>query len=72
MYSLAHLLFEGLSCLGHKIMCKEKLPAALQKYFLEMYNALPSLTICILERHFGFSDIFYIIYAISNGLCFFY
>ena len=72
MYSLAHLLFEGLSCLGQKIMCKEKLSADLQNYFLGMYNTLPALIICILEMHFGFSDIIYIIYAISNGLCFFY
>ena len=72
MFSLAHLLFEGLSCLAQKIMCKEKLSADLQNYYLGMYNSLPALFFCIIERHFGFSDFKYIIYAMSNGICLFY
>jgi len=72
MFSLAHLLFEGLSCLGQKIMCKEKLAADLQNYYLGMFNALPALIFCLFERHFGLNDIVYVIYAISNGLCLFY
>ena len=72
MFSLAHLLFEGLSCLGQKIMCKEKLVADLQNYYLGMFNALPALLFCIIERHFGLNDIYYVLYAISNGLCLFY
>ncbi len=72
MFSLAHLLFEGLSCLGQKIMCKEKLAADLQNYYLGMYNTLPALFFCVIEQHFGFNDIIYILYAMSNGLCLFY
>ena len=72
MFSLAHLLFEGLSCLGQKIMCIEKLEADLQNYYLGMFNALPALLFCIIERHFGLNDIYYVLYAISNGLCLFY
>ena len=72
MFSLAHLLFESLSCLGQKIMCKENLAADLQNYYLGMYNALPALVFCIFEGHFGFSDIKYVIYAMSNGVCLFY
>lgn len=72
MFSLAHLLFEGLSCLGQKIMVKEKLSADLQNYYLGMYNTLPALFFCIIERHFGFSSIIYIVYAMSNGVCLFY
>ena len=72
MFSLAHLLFEGLSCLGQKIMCKENLAADLQNYYLGMYNTLPALLFCIIEMHFGFSDIIYILYAMSNGICLFY
>ena len=41
MFPFAHLLFEGLSCLGQKIMCKEKLATDLQNYYLGMYNTLP-------------------------------
>ena len=72
MFSLAHLLFEGLSCLGQKIMCKELLSADLQNYYLGMYNTLPALLLCIIEQHFGFSDIKYIFYAMSNGIFLFY
>lgn len=72
MFSLAHLLFEGLSCLGQKIMVKEKLSADLQNYYLGMYNTLPALFFCIIERHFGFTSIIYIVYAMSNGVCLFY
>ena len=72
MYSIAHLLFEGLSCLGQKIMCKEKIAADLQNYYLGMYNTLPAIILCLFEMHFGFSDIIYIIYAMSNGMCLFY
>jgi len=72
MFSLAHLLFEGLSCLGQKIMCKEKLSADLQNYYLGMYNTLPALFVCIIEMHFGFGNFYYIIYAISNGVFLFY
>ena len=72
MFSLAHLLFEGLSCLGQKIMCKENLGADLQNYYLGMYNTLPALFFCIVEMHFGISDLTYVIYAISNGVFLFY
>ena len=72
MFSLAHLLFEGLSCLAQKIMVLENLSADLQNYYLGMYNSLPALFFCIIERHFGFSDIVYIVYAMSNGIFLFY
>ena len=72
MFSLAHLLFEGLSCLGQKIMCKENLAADLQNYYLGKFNTLPALFFCVIETHFGFNDIIYVLYAMSNGLCLFY
>jgi drug/metabolite transporter (DMT)-like permease len=72
MFSLAHLLFEGLSCLGQKIMCKEYIQADLQNYYLGMYNTLPAFLLCIYERHFGISDIKYVLYAMSNGIFLFY
>ena len=72
MFSLAHLLFEGLSCLGQKIMCKDNLAADLQNYYLGMYNTLPALFFCVIEMHFGLNDWKYVIYAMSNGLCLFY
>ena len=43
-----------------------------QNYYLGMYNTLPALFFCIIEVHFGFGSILYILYAISNGLFVFY
>ena len=43
-----------------------------QNYYLGMYNTLPALFFCIIEMHFGFSSILYILYAISNGFFVFY
>ena len=43
-----------------------------QNYYLGMYNTLPALFFCIIETHFGFGSILYILYAISNGLFVFY
>ena len=71
-FAILHVLFEGLSNLGQKIMCKEDLKGDLQNYYMGMYNALPAFILCIFEMHFGFSSFIYIIYAISNGLIFFY
>ena len=53
-------------------MCKENLAADLQNYYLGMFNTLPALFFCVIEKHFGFNDLKYIIYAMSNGLCLFY
>ena len=71
-FAICHLFFYALNNLGQKILCKENLGADEQNYYLGMYNTLPALIFCIIERHFGFNSILYILYAISNGLFLFY
>jgi len=71
-FASCHLLVNGFSGLGQKILCKENLSPDEQNYYLGMYNTLPALFFCIIEIHFGFGSILYILYAISNGLFVFY
>ena len=71
-FATCHLLVSGFSNLGQKIQVKDKMSPDEQNYYLGMYNTLPALFFCIIERHFGFNDIIYILYAMSNGLCLFY
>lgn len=70
-FGIAHLLVDGLSNLGQKVQCKDKLTADEQNYYLGMYNTLPALFFCIIEMHIGFSNIIYVLYAFSNGFCFY-
>ena len=72
LFAMCHLLVNGFSGLGQKILCKENLSPDEQNYYLGMYNTLPALFFCIIEMHFGFGSILYILYAISNGLFIFY
>ena len=70
--SICYLIFYAMNNLGQKILCKENLSADEQNYYLGMYNTLPALFFCLIEIHFGFGNILYILYAISNGLFLFY
>ena len=71
-FAILHLLIYALANLGQKIQCKDKLSPDEQNYYLGMYNTLPALFFCIIEMHFGFGSILYILYAISNGFFVFY
>ena len=71
-YAACHLFVNGLSALGQKIQVKDHMTADEQNYYLGMYNTLPALFFCIIEMHFGFGSILYILYAISNGFFIFY
>ena len=71
-FALCHLVMSSLSNLGQKVLCKEKLSPDEQNYYLGMYNTLPALFFCLIERHFGFGSILYILYGISNGFFIFY
>ena len=70
--ALCHLTMISISNLGQKIQVKDKMTADEQNYYLGMYNTLPALFCCLIEEHFGFGSILYILYAISNGFFLFY
>lgn len=55
---------------GQKIVCK-KINEHVLNYYLGLYNALPALVMMILENHYGFTNIGYVLYGLSNGLVFY-
>ena len=71
-FACCHLLVNSFSNLGQKIQIKDKMTPDEQNYYLGMYNTLPALFFCLIEQHFGFGSILYILYGISNGLLIFY
>ena len=71
-FASCHLMVNGFSNLGQKIQIKDNMSPDEQNYYLGMYNTLPALFFCIIETHFGFGSILYILYAISNGFFIFY
>ena len=71
-FASCHLLMFSLSTLAQKIQCKDNMSPDEQNYYLGMFNTLPALFFCIIETHFGFGSILYILYAISNGFFVFY
>ena len=71
-FASCHLLLFSLSTFAQKIQVKDNMTPDEQNYYLGMYNTLPALFFCIIETHFGFGSILYILYAISNGLFVFY
>ena len=55
---------------GQKIVCK-KINEHVLNYYLGLYNALPALVMMVLENHYGFTNIWYVLYGLSNGLVFY-
>ena len=72
LFASCHLLMYSLANFAQKIQCKDNISGDEQNYYLGMYNTLPALFFCIIEMHFGFGSILYILYAISNGFFIFY
>ena len=55
---------------GQKIVCK-KINEHVLNFYLGLYNALPALAMMILENHYEFSNIKYVLYGLSNGFVFY-
>ena len=58
--------------LAQKKLIKDKMTIDEHNYYLGMYNTLPAFLFCIIQKNFGFGNIKYILYAISNGIFLFY
>lgn len=71
IFGCCHLFFNALSNFGQKILCKQHLSGELQNYYLGMYNSLPALIMMIIENHYGLSNIYYVLYGLSNGFLFY-
>ena len=71
LFGCLHLFFNSLSNFGQKILCKQHINGDLQNYYLGMYNTLPALLMMIIEWHSGLTNIYYVLYGISNGFVFY-
>ena len=71
-FVICYLFSNGFRLLGQKMLLTNKMTVDEQNYYLFLYNTLPALFFCIIEKHFAFDNIRYILYSISNGLFIFY
>ena len=71
LLALGNLIFNGFTNFAQKINCKDHLTPEEQNYYLGLYNTLPAFIFCCFELHFGFNDIKYVLYALSNGFVFY-
>jgi drug/metabolite transporter (DMT)-like permease len=56
--------------IGQKMITRDKMPVAVQNFYLGVYNGLPGFIMCVYDLHFGVKDIKYVLYCASNGLVF--
>ena len=71
-FNICHLLVNGFLCLVQKKLMVELISLEETIYYLGMHNTLPAFLICIIQKNFGFGNIRYILYAISNGIFLFF
>ena len=69
--AISQLICLSLNFIGQKFMVKEKMENNVQNYYLGIYNTLPAFLLCLKDGYFGFSNIKYIFYCMSNGIVFY-
>ena len=67
---IGYLIVCAFCTFGQKILCKQNMNGDVQNYYLGMYNTLPALMMVIIEWHSGLSNIWYVLYGLSNGFLF--
>lgn len=61
----------ALGNVGQKFLCNEHLTPEEQTFYFGFYSIFISCFFCLINSKFGFSNIFYCLYAFLNGLIFF-
>lgn len=56
---------------GSKIACK-KINEHVINFYLGVSNAIPAFLMMVMENHYGFSNLGYMLYSLSNGLVFYF
>lgn len=69
--AICQLIFLSLNFTGQKFMVKEKMENNVQNYYLGIYNTLPAFIFCLKDGYFGFSNIRYVFYCMSNEFIFY-
>ena len=64
------LTVSAVSSVGQKMITKDGMHVQVQNFYLGVYNGVPGLIMCIIQLHFGFDDINYILYCLFNGIVF--
>ena len=70
IFAILLLITMALASIGQKMITRDGMVVQVQNFYLGLYNGLPGLIMCIYEGHFGFNDIKYILYCVSNGFVF--
>ena len=61
----------ALGNVGQKFLCNEHLSPEEQTFYFGFYSIIISFFFCLINLKFGFSNIFYCLYAFLNGFIFF-
>ena len=69
--ALTHMTFVAFSNFGQKLLCKEKMMPEVQNFYLGLFNSIPAFVIMLIEKKTGLSNLYYVIYACSNGFLFY-
>jgi drug/metabolite transporter (DMT)-like permease len=57
---------------GQKFLCNEKLTPEEQTFYFGFYSIFISCFFCLINFNFGLSNIFYCLYALINGVTFYF
>ena len=69
--ALTHMTFVAFSNFGQKLLCKEKMIPEVQNFYLGLFNSIPAFVVMLIEKKTGLSNLYYVIYAFSNGFLFY-
>ena len=69
--ALSHMSFVAFSHFGQKMLCEEKMPSEVQNYYMGLINTLPAFIVMLMEGKIGISNLWYVLYATSNGVIFY-
>lgn len=56
---------------GQKFLCNEKIIPEVQNFYLGLFNSIPAFVVMLIEKKTGLSNLYYILYAFSNGFLFY-
>ncbi len=69
--ALSHMTFVAFSHFGQKMLCEEKMPPEVQNYYMGLINTLPAFVVMLIEGKTGITNLWYVLYAFSNGVIFY-
>ena len=71
LVAISQVVLLGLNFTGQKVLVNEKMDKNVQNLHLGIYNTIPAFIVCVFHWNFGFKNLKYILYCISNGFVFY-